>query len=178
VVIQKTEQMGAAFLARLAWVRQPGTHHRVALPERIGMLAFEAFVIARGLRQQTTRFTLLTQVGCEGMDIQGLKLLAFQFRITLEQVHDHGGGSLGLLFAQGNRFLHHFQRESARSVPVRTHLRTQRIEAILLVEIQIASQGGDTDFCSAGIRAAVGLGSDFAQVSLQFTGSKRAKQQS
>ena len=52
VVIQEAEQMGAAFLARLARIGQPRTDHRIPLPERVGMVALEAAEGARGMRQQ------------------------------------------------------------------------------------------------------------------------------
>ena len=137
VVIQEAIQVGPAFLARRIWVRQPGAHQHVALPERVGVLPLEALVGAGLLGEQTAGLAAPAQLAGQGVRIE--RVLQFQIIFPLQDIHQRAGRAGRLLFPQGDGPLQNFRRESAW---------------------EIAPQAGDAHPGAAGIWDGIGLGGD------------------
>jgi len=158
VVIQEAIQVGPAFLARGIRVGQPGTHQHIPLPERVGVLPLEALVGAAPLGEQTAGFAAPAQLAGESMGVE--RAFQLQTLFPFQDVHQRAGRSGRLLFPQGNSPLQNFRRESPGDPFIRAWVRTQGLEAALVVQLEIAPQAGDTHPGATGIRDGIGLGGD------------------
>ena len=91
VVVNEAEQMRAALLARRVRVGQPGADQRVALPQLVDVLAFEATVGFWILAQQAAGLAAPAQVGRERVRVE--RLAELHFGVTLQEFDQRLGGA-------------------------------------------------------------------------------------